>query len=67
MNNYYRSLELYVTGGWRKLHKENLHNMLSSQSIIRRTNSKRMKCAGHVTRVRRGRHVRMAAIFTQLR
>jgi hypothetical protein len=27
-----------VTGGWRKLHNEELHNMYSSQSIIRMIN-----------------------------
>jgi hypothetical protein len=26
-----------VTGGWRKLHNEELHNLYSSPSIIRKT------------------------------
>jgi hypothetical protein len=30
-----------VTGGWRKLHKEELHNLYSSPSIIRIIKSKR--------------------------
>jgi hypothetical protein len=37
-----------VTGGWRKLHNEELHNLYSSPSIIRRIKSRRMRWAGHV-------------------
>jgi hypothetical protein len=37
-----------VTGGWRNLHNEELHNIYSSQSIIRITKSRRMRWAGHV-------------------
>jgi hypothetical protein len=33
----------YVTGGWRKLHNEELHNLYSSPSIIRMIKSKRVK------------------------
>jgi hypothetical protein len=29
-----------VTGGWRKLHNEGLHNLYSSPSIIRMTKSR---------------------------
>jgi hypothetical protein len=36
-----------VTGGWRKLHKEELHNLYSFPSIIRIIKSRRMKGAGH--------------------
>jgi hypothetical protein len=32
-----------VTGGWRKLHNEELHNFYSSPRIIRMTNSRRMR------------------------
>jgi hypothetical protein len=32
-----------VTGGWRKLHKEELHKLYSSPSIIRIIKSRRMK------------------------
>jgi hypothetical protein len=39
-----------VTGGWRKLHNEGLHNLYSSQSIIRMMKSRRMRCATHVAR-----------------
>jgi hypothetical protein len=38
-----------VTRGWRKLRDEELHNLYSSPSIIRMINSRRMRCAGHVT------------------
>jgi hypothetical protein len=35
-----------VTGGWRKLHNEELHNMYSSPNIIRIIKSRRMRWAG---------------------
>jgi hypothetical protein len=38
-----------VTGGWRKLHNEELHNLYSSPSIIRMMKSRRMRWTGHVT------------------
>jgi hypothetical protein len=37
-----------LTGGWRKLHNEELHNLYSSPSIIRMIKSRRMVWAGHV-------------------
>jgi hypothetical protein len=37
-----------VTGGWRKLHNEELHNLYSSPSIIRNIESRMMTWAGHV-------------------
>jgi hypothetical protein len=40
-----------VTGGWRKLHNEELHNMYSSPNIIRMSKSRRMRGAGHVARL----------------
>jgi hypothetical protein len=40
-----------VTGGWRKLHNEELHNFYSSPSIIRMIKSRRMRWAGHVGRM----------------
>jgi hypothetical protein len=39
------------TGGWRKLHKEELHNLHSSPGIIRIIKSRRMGWAGHVARI----------------
>jgi hypothetical protein len=40
-----------LTGDWRKLHKEELHNFYSSPNIIRMIKSRRMKWAGHVARM----------------
>jgi hypothetical protein len=40
-----------VTGGWRKLHNEELHNLYSSPSIIRMIKSRRMRWACHVARM----------------
>jgi hypothetical protein len=40
-----------VTGGWRKLHNEKLHNLYSSPSIIRMIKSRMRRCAGHVARM----------------
>jgi hypothetical protein len=40
-----------VTGGWRKLHNEELHNLHTSSSIIRIIKSGRISGAGHVARV----------------
>jgi hypothetical protein len=37
-----------VTGDWRKLHNEVLHNLYSSPNIIRMIKSRRMRWAGHV-------------------
>jgi hypothetical protein len=40
-----------VTGGWRKLHNEELHNWYSSPSIIRIIKSRRMRWVAHVERM----------------
>jgi hypothetical protein len=37
-----------VTGEWRKLHKEELHNLYSFPDIITQLKSRRMRWAGHV-------------------
>jgi hypothetical protein len=37
-----------VTGGWRKLHNEELHGLNSSPSIIGVIKARRMRWAGHV-------------------
>jgi hypothetical protein len=37
-----------VTGGWRKLHIEELHNFYSSPNIFRMIKSRRMRWVGHV-------------------
>jgi hypothetical protein len=47
-----------VTGDWRKLHNEELHNLYSSRSIIRMIKSRRMRWAEHVARMgREGMHI----------
>jgi hypothetical protein len=40
-----------VTGGWRKLHNEELHGLYSSTSIVRVIRARRMRWAGHVARM----------------
>jgi hypothetical protein len=40
-----------VTGGWRKLHNEELHKLYSSPSIIRKTSQGRIRWAEHVARI----------------
>jgi hypothetical protein len=46
-----------VTGRWRKLHYEELHNLYSSPSIIRIIKWRRMRWAGHVARMGEKRNV----------
>jgi hypothetical protein len=41
----------HVTGDWRKLHNEELHNLYSSPNIIRMIKSRRMIWAGHIARM----------------
>jgi hypothetical protein len=42
-----------VTGGWRKLHNEELHNLYSSPSIIRVIKSRRMRWTKNVAHMGR--------------
>jgi hypothetical protein len=42
------------TGGWRKLHNEELHSVYFSPSIIRIIKSMRMRWAGHVAQMGSG-------------
>jgi hypothetical protein len=47
-----------VTGGWRKLHNEELRDLYSSPSIIRTVKSGRTRWAGHVAGIgRRGTRI----------
>jgi hypothetical protein len=40
-----------VTGGWRKLHNEELHGLYSSPGIVRVIKTRRMRWVGHVARM----------------
>jgi hypothetical protein len=40
-----------VTGGWRKLHNEELHGLYSSPSTVRVIKARSMRWAGHVARM----------------
>jgi hypothetical protein len=40
-----------VTGEWRKLHNEELHNLYSSPDIIKQVKSRRMRWAWHIARM----------------
>ena len=43
-----------VTGGWRKLHNEELSDLYSLPNIVRVVKSRRMRWAGHVARMWEG-------------
>jgi hypothetical protein len=45
-----------VTGQWRKLHNEELHNLYASPNIIRMIKSRRLRWAGHVARMEEKRN-----------
>jgi hypothetical protein len=44
------------TGGWRKLHNEEFHNLFSSPSTIRMIKSRRMRWARNVARMGKERN-----------
>jgi hypothetical protein len=44
-------------GSWRKLHNDELHSLYSSPNIVRVIKSRRMRRAGHVSRMGEGRGV----------
>jgi hypothetical protein len=44
-------------GSWRKLHNDELHRLYSSLNNVRVIKSRRMKWAGHVARMGKGRGV----------
>jgi hypothetical protein len=49
-------------GSWRKLHKDELHSLYSSPSMVTVMKSRRKKWAGHVARMREGRGVYRALV-----
>jgi len=40
-----------MAGGWRKLHNEELHNLVASLNTIRVIKSRGMRWGGHVARI----------------
>jgi len=40
-----------VTGDWRRLHKEEIKDLYTSPNIVRVIKSRRMRWAGHVSRM----------------
>jgi hypothetical protein len=46
-----------VSGEWKKLHNEELHDLYSSPSVIRIIKSRRLRWAGHVARMGRNERV----------
>jgi hypothetical protein len=57
LRRIFRTKRDEVTGDWRKLHNEELHNLYSSSDIIRQVKSRRMRRAGHVARMGEGTKV----------
>jgi hypothetical protein len=53
LRRIFRSKRYELTGGWSKLHNEDLHNLYFSPSMIRMIKSRRMRLIGHVVRMRR--------------
>jgi hypothetical protein len=51
LRSYFGPKRDKVTGEWRKLHNEELHDLYSSTSIIRIIKSRRMRWSGHVARM----------------
>jgi hypothetical protein len=53
----YRPKRDEITGEWRKLHNDELHHLYPSPTIVRVIKSRRMRWAGHVARMGKGRGV----------
>jgi hypothetical protein len=52
-----------VTGEWRKLHNEELNDLYCLPKIVLVIKSKRMRWAGHVTRMEEGRGVHKVLVW----
>jgi hypothetical protein len=50
------ALSVELTGEWRKLHNEELHNLYYSPDNIRMIRSRRMRWAGHIACMREMRN-----------
>jgi hypothetical protein len=46
-------------GSWRKLHNDELRSLYSSPNIVRVINSRRLRWAGHVARMKGGKTLRV--------
>ena len=44
-----------VNGEWRRLHSEDFHSLYRSPNIVREIKSRRLRWAGHVTRIKEDR------------
>jgi hypothetical protein len=51
LNRIFGQKKEEVTGTWRKLHNEELHNLYSSMNIFRVAKSRRMRWVEHVAHV----------------
>jgi hypothetical protein len=65
LRRIYASKKNEVTGGWRKLHNEELHNLYSSPSIIRIIKSRRMRWAFHVALMKENLNARSILLGRQ--
>jgi hypothetical protein len=58
LRGIFGSKRVEVTGGWKGLHNEELHNLYSSPIIIRMMKSRRMRWVRNVAlMLRRGSHI----------
>jgi hypothetical protein len=55
-------LKREVTGGWRKLHNEELRNLYSSPSVIRMTKPRNIRWIKHVARIEEKRNAYMILV-----
>jgi hypothetical protein len=54
LRKIFGSRKVDVTGGWRKLHNEQLHNVYYSPNVMGKINSWRMQWKRHVARMGSG-------------